>query len=151
MGIILELIYVNVSRRRIRGSLAVVLKRYIDFPRWNFAPSSRRGFFARPRPSAARLLPACAALVHKAPMLIQPLPDPAAEREREQARRHPDQDTLELAAAGAAWTLRLDHSATKALTKASITMAKVDLWHARLALRTLRLDQCQAIAEAAED
>ncbi len=84
-------------------------------------------------------------------MLIQPLPDPAADREREQARRHPDQDTLELAAAGAAWTLGPDHSATKALTKASITMAKADLWHARLALRTLRLDHRQAIAAAAED
>ncbi len=33
-------------------------------------------------------------------MLIQPLPDLAADRDREQARRHPDQDTLELAAAG---------------------------------------------------
>ena len=43
-----------------------------------------------------------------------------------------------------------DHSATKALARASITMTKVDLWHARLALRTLRLDQREAIAEAAE-
>ncbi len=90
----------------------------------------RRGFSCRPRPSAARLLPACAALVHKGAMLIQPLPDPAADREREDARRHTDQDTLELAAAGAAWTLGPDHSATKALTKASITMNRVDLWHA---------------------
>ncbi len=39
-------------------------------------------------------MPTCAALVHKGAMLIQPLPDPAAEREREQARRRPDQDTL---------------------------------------------------------
>ncbi len=30
------------------------------------------------------------------------------------------------------------------------TMNKVDLWHARLALKTLRLDQREAIAEAAE-
>ncbi len=29
-------------------------------------------------------------------------------------------------------------------------MAKVDLWRARLALRTLRLDQLEAIAEGAE-
>jgi len=29
-------------------------------------------------------------------------------------------------------------------------MDRVDLWHARLALTTLRLDQRQAIAEAAE-
>ena len=32
-------------------------------------------------------------------------------------------------------------SATKALTRASITMDRVDLWQARLALKTLRLDQ----------
>ncbi len=30
-------------------------------------------------------------------------------------------------------------------------MAKVDLWHARLALRTLRRDQRRAIAQAAEE
>ena len=41
-----------------------------------------------------------------------------------------------------------DHSATKALAKASITMAAVDLWHARLAVKTLRRDQREAIAEA---
>ena len=29
-------------------------------------------------------------------------------------------------------------------------MDRVDLWHARLALKTLRLDQREAIAEAAE-
>ncbi len=78
------------------------------------------------------------------------LPDPAADSEREEARRNPDQDTLELAAAGATWTLWPDHSATKALTRAAITMTKVDLWYARLALRTLRLDQRQAIAAAAD-
>ncbi len=39
------------------------------------------------------------------------------------------------------------HSATKALAKASTTMAKVDLWHARLAVKTLRRDQREAIAE----
>ena len=43
-----------------------------------------------------------------------------------------------------------DHGVTKAMTKASITMAKVDLWHARLALKTLRKDQRQAVAEAAK-
>ncbi len=43
-----------------------------------------------------------------------------------------------------------DHSATKALARASITMAKADLWKARLAIRTLRRDQREAIAEAAE-
>ncbi len=40
---------------------------------------------------------------------------------------------------------------TKALAKASITMAKVDLWHARLAVKTLRRDQREAIAGASED
>ena len=73
----------------------------------------------------------------------------AADREREMVRRHPDQDTLELAAAGAAQVLGPDHSATQAFARASITMATVDLWHARLALRTLRLDQREAIAAAA--
>ncbi len=34
--------------------------------------------------------------------------------------------------------------------KAAQTMARVDLWHARLALKTLRLDQREAIADAAE-
>ncbi len=40
---------------------------------------------------------------------------------------------------------------TKALAKASITMAKADLWKARLAVKTLRRDQREAIAAAAED
>ena len=73
------------------------------------------GALPRPRPSAGPPFPATAALVHKHPMTFLAMPDPAAERELEQARRHPDQDTLELAAAGAAWTLGPDHSATKAL------------------------------------
>ena len=77
--------------------------------------------------------------------------DPGAAREREQARRYPDRETLELAAAGAAWTLGPDHSATKALTRASITLDRVDIWRARLALKTLRRDQREAIAEAAEE
>ena len=74
----------------------------------------------------------------------------AADREHEHARRNPDRDTLLLAAAGAAKVLGARHSATRAFAKASTTMAKADLWHARLALKTLRLDQRQAIAEAAE-
>ncbi len=37
-----------------------------------------------------------------------------------------------------------------ALAKASITMDKADLWWARLALKTLRRDQREAIAEAGE-
>ncbi len=40
---------------------------------------------------------------------------------------------------------------TKSLAKASITMAPVDLWHARLAIKTLRRDQREAIAEVGED
>ncbi len=43
-----------------------------------------------------------------------------------------------------------DHRATRALAKAAITMAKVDLWQARLAVKTLRRDQREAIAEAGE-
>ena len=79
------------------------------------------------------------------------MPDPAADRAHEEDRRHPDRDTLELATAGAAKVLGPDHSATRALAKASITMATVDLWNARLALKTLRRDQREAIAAAAED
>ncbi len=78
-----------------------------------------------------------------------PMSDPAADREQD--RRHPERETLELAAAGAAKVLGPDHGVTQALARAAITMAKVDLWHARLALRTLRKDQREAIAEAAED
>ncbi len=39
----------------------------------------------------------------------------------------------------------------RALARAAVTMAKVDLWHARLAVKTLRRDQREAIAEAADD
>ena len=47
--------------------------------------------------------------------------------------------------------LGADHRATMALAKAAITMDKADLWHARLAVKTLRRDQREAIAEVAED
>ncbi len=40
---------------------------------------------------------------------------------------------------------------TKALAKASTTMDKVDLWHARLAVKMLRRDQREEIAAASED
>ena len=43
-----------------------------------------------------------------------------------------------------------DHGVTKALAKASITMAPADLWRARLEVKTLRKDQREAIAEAGE-
>ncbi len=78
------------------------------------------------------------------------LPNPAAEREHDEARRHPERETLELATAGAAQVLGPDHGVTKALAKASITMDKVDLWHARLAVKMLRRGQREAIAEVAE-
>ena len=39
---------------------------------------------------------------------------------------------------------------TKALARASITMAKADLWRARLAVKALRRDQREAIAEVGE-
>ena len=78
------------------------------------------------------------------------MPDPAAEREDEAARRHLDRETLELAAAGAVQVLGPYHGVTKALARAAMTMGTVDLWHARLAVKTLRRDQREAIAEVGE-
>ena len=83
-------------------------------------------------------------------MSFPTMPNPIADREREQDRRHPQRETLELAAAVAARTLGPDHNVTKALAKAAQTMGKVDLWKARLAIRTLRWDEREAIAEVAE-
>ena len=79
------------------------------------------------------------------------MPDPAADRAHEHARRHPERDTLELATAGAAKVLGQAHGVTKALAKASITMDKADMWWALLAVKTLRKNQRHAIAEVAED
>jgi hypothetical protein len=84
-------------------------------------------------------------------MLFPALPDPAANREREQARDDPERETLLLAAAGAAKVLGAQHSATKAFAKAAATMDRVDLYLAKLALKTLRSDQREAIAEAVEE
>ncbi len=84
-------------------------------------------------------------------MAFPTMPDPIGDRERERARWHPDLETLELAAAGAAQVLGHDHHATMAFAKAAQTMAKADLWRARLAIKTLRLEQREAIAEAAEN
>ena len=75
------------------------------------------------------------------PLSLPTAADAAAEREREWDRDHPERETLWLAAAGAATVLGPHHSATRALAKAASTMARVDLWHARLAMKTLRLDQ----------
>ena len=69
---------------------------------------------------------------------------------RTTARRHPERETLELATAGAAKVLGPDHGVTKALARASITLAKADIWNAGLGLKILRRDQRQAIAAAAE-
>ena len=73
------------------------------------------------------------------------------DRELEEARWRPERETLEMATAGAARAKGHDHRTTMALAKAAITMAKVDLWHARLAMKTLRRDQRRAIAAAAEE
>ena len=52
--------------------------------------------------------------------------------------------------AGAAKALGHDHRATKALARAAQTMAKADLWRAGLAVKTLRHELREAIAEAVE-
>ncbi len=85
-------------------------------------------------------------------MSFPTMPDAGADRAHEAARRHPhpERETLELIVAGAAQVLGPDHGVTKALAKAA-TMAKADLWRARLAVKTLRRDQREAIAEAGED
>ena len=56
-----------------------------------------------------------------------------------------------LAAAGAVQVLGHGHGVTKALAKAAITMAPADLWQARLAIKTLRQDQREAIAATTEN
>ncbi len=84
------------------------------------------------------------------PFPTMPDPDSLSDREREKARWHPDRGTLELAAAGAARVLGHDHGVTKALARTSITMAPADLWRARPAVKTLRRDQREAIAEVRE-
>ncbi len=62
----------------------------------------------------------------------------------------PERESLELAAAGAAKVLGVDHGVTRALAKAAISMAKADLWKARLAIKTLRRGQRAAVAAAGE-
>jgi len=82
------------------------------------------------------------------PFYTSPYGDPnrLTDREREEARWHPERETLLLAAAGAATVLGPGHSATKVFAKAARTMDKVEIWHARLAMKTLRRDQRAAIA-----
>jgi len=50
----------------------------------------------------------------------------------------------------AARVLGSDHGVTRALAKAAITMATADLWLARIAIKMLRRDQREAIAEVGE-
>ena len=69
---------------------------------------------------------------------------------RTTARRHPERETLELAAAGAAKVLGADHGVTVAFAKAAESMAPADLWLARIAVKTLRKDQREAIAEVGD-
>ncbi len=87
-------------------------------------------------------------LLQKYHAILDPIGAEDAQREHE--RQNPERTTLLLAATGAALTLGEKHSVTIALSRASETMDRVDLWHARLAMKTLRRDQRQAIAEAAE-
>ncbi len=54
---------------------------------------------------------------HIPAMTFPAMPDPAGDREREQARRHPERETLELAAAGAAKVLGPDHGVTQAIAE----------------------------------
>ncbi len=88
-------------------------------------------------------------LLHKYYAILNPLG--AKEAERQTERLHPERETLLLAAAGAAKVLGPGHSATKAFAKAAETMDKVDLWRARMAMKTLRRDQREAISGAVED
>ncbi len=83
-------------------------------------------------------------------MTILPMPDPVADRERHEARQNPDQETLELATQGAAKVLGADDGVTMAFAKAAESMAPADLWLARIAVKTLRRDQREAIAEVTE-
>ena len=118
------------------------------------------GPFVRPRKLSIRKditgpapagLPLAASRPHLADMAILPMPDPVADRDRDDARRHPERETLLLAAQGAAKVLGADHGVTMAFAKAAESMAPADLWQARLAVKTLRKDQREAIAAATEN
>ncbi len=97
-------------------------------------------------------MPASGLSWHKPAMLpFAPDPDVLSDCEIKEAKRHPERGTVILAAAGAALTLGEQHPATVALSRASETMDRVDLWRSRLALKRLRKDQREAIAEAVEE
>ncbi len=80
-----------------------------------------------PRPRGGAFLAHLSRPVHKHPMPFPTMPDPAADREHEDARRHPERETLELATAGAAKVLGPDHGVTMAFAKAAESMAPADL------------------------
>ena len=101
------------------------------------------------------------ARAHTHPMLLDPfyvspygdpnaLTDRTACRIMQVANRSLTSDLEMLELAGAAKVLGSDHSATKAFAKAPQTMDRVDLWRARLAMKTLSKDQRAAIAAAAD-
>ncbi len=60
------------------------------------------------------------------------------------------QGNLKVSQGSLARVLGADHHATMALAKAAITMDKADLWQARLAVKTLRKDQREAIVQVGE-
>ena len=91
-------------------------------------------------------MPASSSGWHNAAMYLF-TPDRVAQ-EREHAHWHPERETMLLAAAGAALVLGERHSATKAFSKAAASMDKVDLWRARLAMKTLSKERRAAIAAA---
>ena len=72
-----------------------------------------------PRPRGGAFLAHLSRPVHKHPMPFPTMPDRAADLAHEEARRHPERETLELATAGAAQVLGVDHSVTQALARAS--------------------------------
>jgi hypothetical protein len=84
---------------------------------------------------------------------LQTTPDPDAliDREREEARRRPERETLALAATGAAKVLGPGHRATRAFAKAAASMDKADLWWARQVMKTLSKERRAAIAGAVEE
>ncbi len=77
------------------------------------------------RPGGASL---AASRPHMPAMPFPTMPDPAVDRQRDHDRRHPERETLELAAAGVAQVLGPDHGVARALARAAITMAKANLW-----------------------
>ena len=98
---------------------------------------------------------ASAARWHNAAMLLF-MPDRQA-AEREEARWHPERETLLLAAAGAATVLGPPRCWGRATAprrplprRAARTMDRVDLWRARQAMNTLSRERREVIAAAGD-